>query len=262
MGVQHWPRVQLEGSTIQSLRSKAFDLRDALGLAANSSPLPSSEQPLIEWILANLSHLPDAEFDGGSKRCMPGRVVSLDVRIMDSVVASRSSTRTSTSGTYPRRAHTTPLCSLLPAETRPRPSPGLPSWVRVYTYADTAQVYDHFLYEADMAEMDHFTHEGGVFVEAMSVYNACHDLYGHTRTDHTSHAIGRCATLRCRLLSSRSTVPASTAGPPLSCSGGFLFILVSTATAARDGDPAAIASLPLWRGPSLCRCQTSSHGIL
>lgn len=37
-----WTRVQLEGCTRDKLRTRAMDLRDALGLTPHQAPLPST----------------------------------------------------------------------------------------------------------------------------------------------------------------------------------------------------------------------------
>ena len=45
-----WSRAQLEGCSAEKLRTRALDLREALGL---SRPIPHTATSLIEWILAN-----------------------------------------------------------------------------------------------------------------------------------------------------------------------------------------------------------------
>ena len=48
-----WSRVELEGCGSNKLRSRALDLRDALGLTENTAPLPATAAGLVEWILTN-----------------------------------------------------------------------------------------------------------------------------------------------------------------------------------------------------------------
>ena len=48
--VDHWTRVELEALATNTLRSRAMDLRDSLGI---KTPLPSTTAQLVDWILTN-----------------------------------------------------------------------------------------------------------------------------------------------------------------------------------------------------------------
>ena len=49
--MESWTRVELEGCSRDKLRSRALDLRDALGWSDRDAPLPSTIPALITWIL-------------------------------------------------------------------------------------------------------------------------------------------------------------------------------------------------------------------
>lgn len=61
-----WTRVMLEGCSREKLRSRAMNLRDALGCSDKEFPLPSSTTSLIEWILTHQAA--DTEF-GATPSC-------------------------------------------------------------------------------------------------------------------------------------------------------------------------------------------------
>lgn len=53
-----YTRVQLEGCSRDKLRSRALDLRDALGWTQHEAPLPSTQAQLVDWILKNQAVAP------------------------------------------------------------------------------------------------------------------------------------------------------------------------------------------------------------
>jgi hypothetical protein len=50
-GLLQWTKAQLEGCSMQKLRQRALDLRDALGLTDKVAPIPCSSIRLVQFIL-------------------------------------------------------------------------------------------------------------------------------------------------------------------------------------------------------------------
>jgi len=62
-----YSRVQLEGCSPAVLKSRAMDLRDALGGVA-ASPLPSGSAALISWILEAQASAPEVDPSHGEQK--------------------------------------------------------------------------------------------------------------------------------------------------------------------------------------------------
>ena len=63
-----WTRPELEGCTRNKLRSRAMDLRDALGESEVGAPLPSTTGALVEWILSKQAHVHASTWGSVEKR--------------------------------------------------------------------------------------------------------------------------------------------------------------------------------------------------
>ena len=74
-----WTRVELEGCGRDKLRSRALDLRAAIGQTESAAPLPSTADTLIEWILAQqgatavYAHTHERPLSTSMRRCTHAR---------------------------------------------------------------------------------------------------------------------------------------------------------------------------------------------